>query len=176
MMGQALELNRPLLLFPVVKVLDIILSRAVVEFMTASIVVVAAFITAVGLGIDIMPIDYVTLISGVMATIFFALALGLLNNVMLSLSRMWMLVFIFVLLIMYFTSGVLFMPSSLPQEVRAILWYNPLFQSVEWLRSAYYEGYGDELLSKSYFVSVSTILLFIGLLGERFLRGKLLTA
>jgi capsular polysaccharide transport system permease protein len=174
MMGQAMETNRQLLSFPAVKTLDIITSRAIVEFMTAAIVVILAFFVAAAIGIDIVPIDSASLIGGIFATIYFALTVGLLNNVMLSLSRMWMLVFILILLSMYFTSGALFTASALPQDLRDVLWYNPLFQSVEWLRSSYYEGYGDETLSRSYFLGVSTTLLLIGLTGERFLRGKLL--
>lgn len=53
--------------------------------------------------------------------------------------------------------------------------YNPLFQIVEWLRSAYYTSYDPYLVDKAYVIEVASISLVLGLLGERFLRGKFLS-
>lgn len=50
--------------------------------------------------------------------------------------------------------------------------YNPLFQIVEWLRSAYYTNYDSYMVDKVYVIEVASISLALGMLGERFLRGK----
>jgi capsular polysaccharide transport system permease protein len=62
----------------------------------------------------------------------------------------------------------------LPALARDILAYNPLLQVIEWMRSAYYEGYGDLVLDRTYVLSVAAITLFLGLLLERAMRGHLL--
>ncbi|WP_336171244.1 ABC transporter permease [Ensifer sp. MJa1] len=175
MMGMALEMNRSLFLFPVVRPIDVIVARGIIEFITSFIVVILLFLTAGLLGVDLFPLDTFVFSSGIVAIIYFSLSLGLFNVVMASLFRMWNLVFAFSMLGMYITSGVFILPSSMPAHIREIMWYNPLLHSIEWIRSAYYEGYGDDMLSKSYFIGMGTVFLLLGLLGERFLRGKLLT-
>jgi capsular polysaccharide transport system permease protein len=176
MMGQAIEMNRALLFFPVVRAIDIMASRALIELFTASIVVVLLFFSAFLLNIDLMPANKYALVSGIMATVFLAIAFGFFNNIASAILKMWHIVFILSVIIMYLTSGVVWDITLLPSDVQFIISYNPLFQSVEWLRSAYYEDSYSEYLSKPYFLSVSTVVLFLGLLGERFLRGKLLSS
>ncbi len=176
MMGQAIETNRSLLLFPVVRAIDIMISRALIELFTASIVVVLLFSLAFMLSIDLMPTNKYALVSGVLATVLLAISFGFFNNIASSVFKMWHIVFIFSIIIMYFSSGVIINISVFPHEIQEIISYNPLFQSVEWLRSAYYEDSYSEFLSKAYLVKLSMVLLFFGLMGERFLRGKLLSS
>ncbi|OOG63085.1 hypothetical protein B0E45_29770 [Sinorhizobium sp. A49] len=175
MMGLALESSRALFLFPIITPFDVIVSRAIIEFMTAFIVVILLFTVAGAIGVDMTPIDASTLASGLLATIYLSLAMGFLNVVMVSIFRMWHITFIIIMIVMYMSAGVFVVPSAVSSEFREFMWFNPLFHCVEWIRSAYYEGYGDELLSESYVMWVATACLLVGLLGERFLRGKLLS-
>ncbi len=43
------------------------------------------------------------------------------------------------------------------------------------MRSAYYEGYGDLILDRKYVLEVGVIMVFLGLLAERAVRGHLLS-
>jgi capsular polysaccharide transport system permease protein len=176
MMGYAIELNKPLFLFPAVKPLDLIISRAIIEFLTAFVVVGLFFFGAFLAGVDLTPIDIEKGATAILATVYFAISLGILNTIISSIISFWPIAFIILMLFLYVTAGVFMLPTALPANIREIVWYNPLFQAVEWLRSAYYEGYGDAMLSKSYFLALATVCLFIGLLGERFLRGKLVSS
>lgn len=173
MMGYAIELNKPLFLFRSVKPLDLIVSRGIIEFLTAFVVVFLFFCGSTLAGVDLIPIDMETAATAILATVFFAVSVGILNTIIASLFKFWHIVFIVIMLILYMTAGVFMLPTALPQNVRELVWYNPLFQCVEWLRSAYYEGYGDDMLSKTYLLSFAVGCLFLGLLGERFIRGKL---
>jgi capsular polysaccharide transport system permease protein len=174
MMGYAIEMNKPLFLFPVVHALDIIISRAIIEFLTAFVVIALFWFLAVLAGVDLTPVNLETGAAAVLATVYFAISAGILNTIISSLMKFWHVIFILIMLLMYLTAGVFVLPTSLPENVRDIMWFNPLFQCVEWLRSAYYEGYGDTMLSRSYLLWIATSALFLGLLGERFIRGKLL--
>ncbi|NVD39786.1 ABC transporter permease [Ensifer sp. HO-A22] len=176
MMGYAIELNKPLFLFPAVKPLDLIVSRGIIEFLTAFVVVFLFFCGAAVAGVDLMPIDIETGATAILATVFFAISVGVLNTIISALFKFWHIIFIIVMLILYMTAGVFLLPTAMPQRVQDVIWYNPLFQCVEWLRSAYYEGYGDAMLSKGYLLSFAVTCLFLGLLGERFIRGKLLSS
>jgi capsular polysaccharide transport system permease protein len=42
------------------------------------------------------------------------------------------------------------------------------------MRSAYYEGYGAAMLDKTYLISFSIVVLFLGLVMERLMRGKIM--
>jgi capsular polysaccharide transport system permease protein len=44
------------------------------------------------------------------------------------------------------------------------------------MRSAYYDGYGEHLLSRPYIIGFALVSLFLGLLLERLMRGYLLQA
>ena len=71
-------------------------------------------------------------------------------------------------------SGVLFVPDALPEIARVPLSYNPVLHVVEWMRSAYYEGYGANILSRTYVLTWGATMLFLGLVLERLVRGRLL--
>lgn len=175
MMGNAIESNRALLFFPVVRAVDIIISRGIVEFFTAFTVVLLVFLLAYLINYDLMPSDHYAIFSGVLATVYLAISFGFLNNVVSSLFKFWNMIFVVSVIIMYFTSGVILQVTIFPKEVQEIISFNPLFHSVEWLRSAYYEDNVSEMFSKAYLIGFATFVLFLGLLGERFLRGKMLS-
>lgn len=177
MMTFSVEHNKALLLFPIVRVFDIIFARAVLEFLTASLVfVIFAMILAVGFNVDIRPLSYTDALFGVLASVYFGVCMGFVSTLLMSLAKLWNAIQIVLMMFMYLSAGVLFSPALVSPEIQEILWYNPLLHCVEWLRSAYFEGYSNDFLSKPYVIFVSTILLFIGLSGERFIRGKIMTS
>ena len=54
-----------------------------------------------------------------------------------------------------------------------IIWFNPMLHAIEWLRSAYYESYGADMLNRGYLLGYASLTLFLGLILERGVRGKL---
>jgi capsular polysaccharide transport system permease protein len=176
MMGFSIEHGRSLFMFPVVRVFDVLVARAIVEILTSFLVVLIYMSVMTLLGIDIVPARPDIWAASVICIIYFAISLGYLNMILYSISKMWQVFFILLMIVSYMTSGVFVLPSSYSEEMRAILWFNPLLHFVEWLRSSYYEGYGDDMLSRSYVFFSASVNLLIGLAGERFLRGKLLAA
>lgn len=172
----SIEHNRALLWFPIVRAADIIFARAILEFLTSFIVAILFFFAIIMfMGIDMTPISFTEAATGVLAAMYFGISMGFVNALIISIFKFWNVIQIITMLIMYMSCGALFVPAYISKELQNIIWFNPLLHCVEWLRSAYYEGYGDELLSKTYLLTFSTALLFIGLLGERFIRGKLLS-
>lgn len=167
--------NKPLLLFPIIRVSDIIFARSILEMLT-SFVVVLLFIAIITIfvGIDITPARPVEAVTGIIAAMYFALAMGFVNALLMSIVKMWNVVQLIMFIIMYLTSGALMPPSNLSADLQYYVWFNPLMHLVEWVRSGYYEDQGSDILSKEYVLIFSTYLLFCGLLGERFIRGKLL--
>jgi capsular polysaccharide transport system permease protein len=166
--------NRPLMYFPIVKSFDIILARGLLEVCTAFWVTLIFGSILLLFRVDILPIHTFEALSAVLGTVFLGFSLGWIAAVMYKLTHTWVIVNVLLLLAMYLTAGIFFLPASLPLAAQNVIWFNPLLHAVEWLRSAYYEGYGDGLLSRQYLFLSSTVLLFIGVLLERLARGKLL--
>lgn len=166
--------NRPLMTFPVLKITDILFARAILEFMNACVVIMILITSFWGLGIDFIPIDLVDACCALLATMLLGLGVGVINATIASLAPIWVTGYSLFVIILWLTSGVLFVPDALPASIKDALAYNPILQGVEWLRSAYYEGYGSSILDKNYVIFFGAGSLFAGLVIERLLRGRIL--
>lgn len=168
--------NRPLLQIPIVKPFDLLAAQTVGQ------IIISFWVTALfGLilfifGIDVVPRRPEEAIFATFATIYLGAAIGCLGGVLYALIRAWLAVQILALIVMYFTSGALFVPEMLPQKARDAIWFNPLFHCVEWFRAAYYDYYSYGMLNRTYLLSCATALLLLALLIERGMRGRLLQA
>lgn len=170
----SLVVNEPLLYFPVVKSLDVIVSRAILETITAFWVVALFCFSLWLVDIDFYPTKPDEALLAIFANIYLAFSIGFVSAVLYKLAKPFMFITILVLLVMWLTCGAFFLPNSLPSHIQYWMSFNPLFHSVEWLRSAYYDGYSYGLLDKTYLLTLSTVLLAIGLMLERAVRGYLL--
>jgi capsular polysaccharide transport system permease protein len=174
MIMTSVQQGRSLLYFPIVKSFDIILARGILEIATALWVTVIFCIVLLLFGVDIVPLSYSDLMAAILASIFLGFSMGWINAVIYSMMPAWGIVVAMTMLVMYFTAGIFFLPTTMPQQIQDILWFNPLLHAVEWFRSAYFEGYGYGLLDRTYLLSFALVLLFCGTLLERLLRGKML--
>jgi capsular polysaccharide transport system permease protein len=170
----ALIRSRPLLSFPEVKVLDMLFSTALVEVLSAFFVLIFFLIIAWFAGIDAMPRDIVQAAYAFGVSLLLGLGLGLLNGVIALAFPPWFTGVSLFTIILWLTAGIMFVPDALPAVFREILAYHPMLQTVEWMRSAYYEGYGNLVLDRSYVVGFGIASVFLGLVLERAMRGHLL--
>jgi capsular polysaccharide transport system permease protein len=166
--------NHPLLAFPIVKPLDVMLARATLEVVLAFTVTIIYLLILLMGDVEIIPLDSVEATTAILSTIFLGVAIGMLSALLYKLARGWLAIQIGIMILLFASCGAFFVPTALSEEIRNILWYNPLLHSVEWLRLAYYEGYGEEMLSRQYLISVAVVLFFISLLGEKAIRGRIM--
>lgn len=166
--------NRQALMFPVIKTTDIIIARAVVEFFSACLVVLIFSAVLAATGVDIVPLDWPEALTAVLASIYLGLGLGLLNVILMTLVRLWLIVFVSIMLLLYITAGVTSIRLAFTDQWRDVLSYNPVLHSVIWMRTAYYGDFSEIALSKSYVIAVATVCTFLGVAGDRLLRGRVL--
>jgi len=166
--------SRQLLAFPEVKVLDMLFAAALLEILSACCVVIAFLVIAWFAGIDAMPRDVVQAAYALGACILLGLGFGLLNGVIALAFPPWFTGYALIMILLWFSSGVYFVPDALPAVARDALAYLPQVQCIEWMRSAYYEGYGSLLLDRTYILGFACVTIFLGLLLERAMRGHLL--
>jgi capsular polysaccharide transport system permease protein len=166
--------TRPLLHFPQVRVLDLLFASAALEILASACVVIAFAVIAWFAGIDVMPRDIVQAACAFAVALLLGLGFGLLNAVIALAVPAWFTGYTLVIIALWATAGIVFVPDSLPVLVRDMLAYHPVLQVVEWTRSAYYEGYGGLVLDRGYATAFGCVTIFLGLLLERALRGHLL--
>jgi capsular polysaccharide transport system permease protein len=166
--------TRPLLAFPAVKIPDLLLAGAILEVLSSCCSLIVLAVVLVAFADDITPLDIPRAGFALCAAILLGLAYGVFTSLLMMAMPIWTTISGLFNVFLYVTSGVFFVPSSLPPTLRYYLSFNPLLQIIEWLRSAYYEGYGLELLDRRYAVSFAMTLLFLGLLIERVFRGRYL--
>jgi capsular polysaccharide transport system permease protein len=171
---QSIAMNRPLLIFPVVNIFDIVLSRAILEVLSSSAVIGILCILLYVSGIDFVPPHPYVAFTALMASFLLGLGIGILNAIIMQAMIAWGIAYGLLTVLLWVISGVLFIPDVLPSELRNVLVYNPVLHCVSWFRSAYYEGYGALTLDKVYVLKFGIIALFLGLALERLVRGRLL--
>lgn len=172
-MALSLALNKPMLSFPVVHVMDVILARAALEIIAAFITLALMLAILYFAGMDPFPYDPVQAILAYLTALLLAVGVGCIVSVITLLFQFFLTVYFLTVILIYATSGSVFEISSLPDAIAVPLSYSPVLQCVEWMRLAYYPTYNDRLLDRPYTVACAVTALFIGLLLERLVRGKL---
>jgi len=167
-------MTRPLLAFPEVKVLDVLIASALLEILAACTVTLILMGMAWYFDIPAMPRDIVEASYAFAASILLGVGFGLFNGVIALAAPFWMTGYTLLIVVLWVSSGVLFVPDMLPEPARTIISYHPVTQIIEWMRSAYYEGYGEALLDRGYVLKFGAAATFLGLLLERGARGHLL--
>ena len=172
MLGVAL--NRPLLGYPIVKVADILLARALVEVLNAGVVIIVAMIILTAMGVDVIPPRPIDAMEALGACMLLGFAFGVVNGVIAALATFWITVYGLSQIVMWIMSGVMFVPDELPEVAQYWLSFNPVLIGVEWERSAFYDGYGANIIDKPYMISFALVALILGLILERLVRGRIL--
>jgi capsular polysaccharide transport system permease protein len=168
-------LNKPLLAYPIVKVGDILIARAVVEVLNAAIVVIVTVIILTAMGVNVWPPRPTEAMFAMLACLLLGFGFGIVNGVLAGMFAFWFTPFSLFSIVLWIASGVIMVPDELPETARYWLSWNPILVGVEWMRSAFYEGYGlGELLDKPYMLGFGVVSIFIGLLMERTMRGSIL--
>lgn len=166
--------DRPLTAFPVVKVIDLLLARIFIEILGGCVTLATLIVLLCIAGVDPMPQDFVQASFAYGASILLGVGMGIINGVIALAFRAWFTGYVLVVLLLYAASGIFFVADDLPEVARYYLSFNPLLHAVEWMRSAYYPGYGSLTLDKTYLLSWALCTIFGGLALERLVRGRLL--
>lgn len=162
--------NRSFLNYPIIKPLDLLIARAILEVVNTTMVSILVLLMLVVMGVDPWPNDALQAFAAYGACMFLAFGMGILNGVITTILPLWNIAYTLLIIVSYAASGILFVPSELPEKARYFLSFNPLLQGVEWMRSAFYSDYTTSVLDKGYLLRFGLVSLFIGLVIEKPLR------
>ena len=172
-MSISLMINKSMLAFPKVQILDVIFGRALLEIAAIMLSCVGIFFVLLLVGSNPTPFDPMQALLALFFIILLAIGMGtILSLIVLKLNfvaTIWALLMIAV----YLLSGFFYIPAYLPEEVGYYFSWNPVLHGTEWMRTAFYLGYPDQILDKVYLASWAFGSVFAGLFLERILRNKL---
>lgn len=168
----AISSNQALLTYPLVKPVDTIVARIILESLTM-MTVLCVFFVILEIYSDYTLINYPSiLIEAVAVTILLSSGVGFFNAVVSMIFPAWERIWGLLRFPLLFLSGVFYIPKSMPPIVQQIISWNPVTHCVEWFRYGSYLDY-DPMLSRSYVVWFGIIALTIGLFLEKAFRNSL---
>jgi capsular polysaccharide transport system permease protein len=175
-MGYSLLMNKPMLAFPEIRVIDVMMGRAVLEIIGACITLFLIVLALMLFGENPIPFNIEQAVFCYLATILLSVGFGTLIGVVSMFVPMLATVYALVIVIIYLSSGIVFVASVLPEQIGYALSFNPVLVCVEWMRASFYESYSDRLVDRGYVVAWGMGTLMLGLAIDRIFRRQLLEA
>jgi capsular polysaccharide transport system permease protein len=158
----AVKSNRGLLRYPVVSLLDAVIAKFVLNFMTILLIAII-LVAGILLGTD----AHVNLDLGHVAVAFalaalLGLGVGTMNCVLFGFFPTWKNIWSVLTRPLFILSCVFFLFESVPRVFQAVLWYNPLVHVIGVMRAGFYGTYDPHYVSYSYVLGLSLGLFVVG--------------
>jgi len=168
----AISSNQALLTYPIVKPVDTVYARIILETLTMLVIVFIFFLFLTVLSNEIIihyPYRFAAALAG---TVLLATGFAMFNAVAVLLYPFWERFWGLIKFPLLISSGIFYIPSAMPLAAQDVLQWNPVLNCIEWLRSGTYLDY-DPISSPSYVVFAGLCMWTLGLSMERLNRNKL---
>jgi capsular polysaccharide transport system permease protein len=168
-----LIMNRSFMAYPIIKPLDMMIARLALELVSTFIISVGLVSVLALCQAPFVPLNMAASAEGLLSAVFLGIGFGIFNGVITLVFPLWNIGYVIVIILFWFTSGMVVNPESLPEPLGYYISFNPLMHCVEWVRSGYYADFPAHLLDKSYVLWCGAGSLALGLVGERIVRRYL---
>jgi ABC-type polysaccharide/polyol phosphate export permease len=101
-------------------------------------VILLAGFGAIGLGA--FPQDLTGVFAALIVIWLLGCGSGFLNAVVNAFSKSWDKIWVQLTRLLYFCSGIFYVPGMMPDWIRDILAWNPVLHGVDWFRSSFFPG------------------------------------
>ncbi len=162
--------NKSFLNYPIIRPLDMIIARIILELNSAFIILVWLSVFLYLSGVPIMPNDPPRAVLGVLAALTVAIGFGVLGAVITFVVPYFFLAYVLVIIVFYASAGIVLNPETLPTSIGDYFYWNPVVHCVELVRSAYYPDYMTRILDIRYPFVLGFSTFSLGLALERVLR------
>jgi capsular polysaccharide transport system permease protein len=133
-----LQANKGLLVHPAISVFDVLLARTLLEIMTHAAIaalVLPTLIVLLRVDVDFAPAP---LAAALLAAAALGFAVGLGNALLVGFFPTWRQVWAVLNRPMFLASGILFLPTEVPDSIAPLVQANPLAHVVALMRGAFY--------------------------------------
>ncbi|MGH6763325.1 MAG: ABC transporter permease [Phyllobacterium sp.] len=166
---KAITANSALLTYPLVKPMDTVLARIILEALTM-LFVFGVFFVFLAFVSEHEVIHYPSrFAAAIAAAIFLGAGVGTFNAVVSVLFPVWERLWSILGFPLLMLSGIFYLPHKLPPAAQNVLYLNPILHCVEWLRYATYLDYAP-MLNRSYVIGFAVVSMTVGMLLERVYR------
>ncbi|HYZ42197.1 MAG TPA: tetratricopeptide repeat protein [Stellaceae bacterium] len=172
-MTYAITSNGSLLQLPLVGTFDVLMARALLELLTDALVAVILLAGFGAMGLGVMPQDVAAVMVSLLAVWLLGVGCGFVNAVVNAFTKSWDKIWAQLMRLLYFCSGIFYVPGMMPDWVRDILAWNPILHAVDWFRSGFFREYEPQWLDRPYLSTVALLAVLAGLGLERGLRHRL---
>jgi ABC-type polysaccharide/polyol phosphate export permease/Flp pilus assembly protein TadD len=172
-MTYAITSNGSLLQLPLVGTFDVLMARALLELVTDTLVAVILLAGFGAIGIGALPQDLTGVSAALLVVWVLGCGFGFLNAVVNAFTKSWDKIWAQLTRLLYFCSGIFYVPGIMPDWIRDILSWNPVLHGVDWFRSSFFREYEPHWLDRSYLSAVALAALLVGLGLQRTLRRRL---
>ncbi|MBV8888121.1 MAG: tetratricopeptide repeat protein [Alphaproteobacteria bacterium] len=172
-MTYAITSNGALLQLPLVTTFDVVLARGVLEAVTDLLVAAILLAGFTAMGLDAVPADVGTASVSLLAIAGLGCGCGFINAVLDALFKSWDKVWVQLTRVLYFCSGIFYVPGMMSERVRDCLAWNPVLQGIDWFRSGFFPFYEPHWLDRGYVAVLAVTAMLAGLGLERGLRRRL---
>jgi capsular polysaccharide transport system permease protein len=172
LLGVCVNSGRALLRYPLVRPIDIILARFIVEGLIILAVGIFVFTVLILLGYAPLPRDPLGLFPPISALLAMGLSFGGLSAVASPLSYWFSISFKIILRLIYYTSGVFFLGNTLPFPLQGWILLNPVYHCVELFRTAYFSNFRNDYVTIWYPVCWVVVCSLLALAVERVKYSK----
>jgi capsular polysaccharide transport system permease protein len=172
-MTYAISSNGSLLQLPLVGTFDVLMARGLLELLTDTLVatiLLAGFGVA---GLGALPHDLLGASAAALVVWLLGCGCGFINAVVNAFAKSWDKIWAQLTRLLYFCSGIFYVPGMMPEWIRDILAWNPVLHAVDWFRASFFEQYEPHWLDRSYLSAIAIVTLLAGLGLERGLQRRL---
>lgn len=169
----AIDANKGLLFYPLVKPLDLVAARVLLELATF-LVVLAVLLSTVAVVEGGGKIDNILLLlTGLLLASGLGAGFGLVFCGLSVFTSSAERIHGPLIRPLFWTSAIFFSTNSIPEPARSALLYNPVLHAVELVRQGWFAGYHPRDVSVAYPAAWVLVLLFLGLTLERVARRRI---
>src|SRR5262249_42831471 len=148
-------------------------ARGLLEVMTDIVVAVILLLGFGAIGLAALPDDLWVPSIALLVTAAFGCGIGFINAVVTAFIRSWEKAYNQLTRVLYFVSGIFYVPAMMPDWARDALAWNPLLHAIDWFRAGFFRNYQPHWLDRSYLAMLAVVALLVGLGLERGLRRRL---
>ncbi|MCX7888384.1 MAG: ABC transporter permease [Rhodobacteraceae bacterium] len=168
----AMQQNAGLSVFPVVRPLDAVLARLVLDALVLAGVAAGVFAGLLALVGPQGPVDPGLFLASLGLAAALGAGLGLANAAIADAAPVWRHVWSVVTRPLFLVSGILFSIDSMPQDLRLAFWLNPLTHPVGLMRAAFYGVDEAGAVSLTYAGGIALALCTLGAAAVRRRGGR----
>lgn len=172
-MIQSIPQNAPLMTFPIVKPLDISTARALTECLSSSIVVLFVLSFFYVFNYDVLIFDSHSFLFAILLSYLLGVSTGYIFGILGMFNYVFSMIGYLIIPLFWITSGVFFIPDSLPTAYQNLLYLFTLSQIVDIVRMSMYPGYVSHYSSYYFIITNIVFNAVLAMSIQRIIKNKM---